>query len=249
MPPFTASEPRNQAARILVVDDHAEIREPMALLLDKRGFLTDTAADGQGMRAQLARTHYDLVLLDVMLPDASGFALCEELQHRRGPPVILLTAVSDTAQRVRGLDAGAEDYVVKPFEPAELLARIRTVLRRALRTETPPPAAQAQHLHFNDWRFDVMHNDLLHRDGRSVQLSAAEARLLKAFLQHPQQVLSRDQLLELCAASDSEVFDRSIDTQISRLRRKLEPEPRSPRLLKTAWGSGYLFAASVRAAG
>ena len=249
MAALTTSDPRNQAARILVVDDHAEIREPMAQLLEKRGFLADMAANGESMRGQLARSHYDLVLLDVMLPDASGFDLCEELQHRRGPPVILLTAVSDTAQRVRGLDAGAEDYVVKPFEPAELLARIRTVLRRALRSEPPPHAAQAQHLYFNDWRFDPLHSELTHQDGRSVQLSAAEARLLKAFLLHPQQVLSRDQLLELCTASDSEVFDRSIDTQISRLRRKLEPEPRSPRLLKTAWGSGYLFAASVQAAG
>ncbi len=234
-------------ARILVVDDHAEIREPMAELLERRGFQAGTAADGREMKIRLASDPYDLVLLDVMLPDESGFALCRQLQAQSGPPVILLTAVGETAQRVEGLEAGAEDYVVKPFEPAELLARIRTVLRRVARPLKPVdrlPAAD-QRVRFDDWTFDPLRSDLSHADGRVIALTTAESRLLMAFVRHPGEVLSRDRLLDLCAGADADVFDRSIDSQVSRLRRKLEVQPRRPRLLKTAWGSGYLFSATV----
>lgn len=228
-----------------MVDDQAEIREPMAQVLRRHGFAVDTAADGRSMHERLARERYDLVLLDVILPDGSGLALCRRLQQEQGPPVILLTAVSELEQRVRGLDAGAEDYVTKPFEPAELLARIRAVLRRAAR---PLRLAPARRVRFEDWTFDLLHGELMHEDGRAIGLSAAESRLLKAFIDHPQQVLSRDRLLALCAGAEANVFDRSVDSQVSRLRRKLEAQPRRPRLLKTAWGSGYLFCASVCAA-
>lgn len=232
--------------RILVVDDQADIREPMAQFLSARGFSVGTAAGGSGLHERLAREPYDLVLLDVMMPGENGLTLCRQLQERQGPPVILLTAMGETADRVRGLETGADDYMVKPFEPSELLARIRSVLRRAARHILAPRAVSR--FRFGCWTFDLLQNELVHADGRSVPLSAGESRLLHAFVARPHEVLSRERLLDLCAEAHADVFDRSIDSQISRLRRKVEIEPRRPRLLKTAWGNGYLFAASVEAA-
>ena len=242
--------------RVLVVDDEADIREPMAQFLKARGFAVSTAPDGAGLHERLARETYDLVLLDVMMPGEDGFTLCRQVQERHGPPVILLTAMGETADRVRGLEMGADDYVVKPFEPSELLARIRTVLRRACRHAFAaqaeaiqiPAAKPAPRFRFAHWTFDLLQNEVTHEDGRAVALSAGEARLLHAFVTHPHEVLSREKLLDLCADADADVFDRSIDSQMSRLRRKIEVESRKPRLLKTAWGNGYLFAASVQAA-
>ncbi len=240
--------------RVLVVDDEPDIREPMAQFLNARGFEVGTAADGHAMHARLARDRFDLVLLDVVMPGDDGFSLCQQMQARQGPPVILLTGMGGIAQRVRGLEMGAEDYVVKPFDPSELLARIRTVLRRAARPLLPLVARAAARLRFDEWIFDPLQGELLHGDGRSVALTAGESRLLKVFLSQPQQVLSRDRLLDLCAEASAaethnpaDVFDRSIDSQVSRLRRKVEADPRRPRLLKTAWGNGYLFSASVQA--
>lgn len=248
-PPFLeANDGATGKPRLLVVDDHPDIREPMAQFLGARGFAVDTAADGPAMHDHLARARYDLVLLDVMLPGPDGFTLCRELQARRGPPVILLTAMGETRDRVRGLETGADDYVVKPFAPSELLARIRTVLRRVSRQEEAPPPSATARVRFAGWTFDFLQHELVHDEGRRVDLSAGEARLMRAFVTHPQEVLSRERLLDLCAGAEADVFERSIDSHMSRLRRKVETDPRRPRLLKTAWGNGYLFAATVEAA-
>lgn len=238
----TPAAPPGIPHRILVVDDEADIREPMQQFLLARGFAVGTAEDGAGLHAQLARKSYDLVLLDVMLHGDDGFTLCRQLRERHGPPVILLTARGETADRVHGLDTGADDYIVKPFDPNELVARIRTVLRRSSREAAP---ARPRHFSFDGWRFDLLQHELRHDDGRQVALSAGETRLLHALITHANEVLGRDRLLSLCADADTNVFDRSIDSHVSRLRRKIELDPRRPRLLRTVWGDGYMLAAHV----
>ncbi|RZJ06522.1 MAG: response regulator transcription factor, partial [Haliea sp.] len=238
----TRTEVGAKLPRILVVDDQADIREPMEQFLRARGFAVGTASSGLGLIDRLAAGSYDLVLLDVMMPGEDGLSLCRQVQETQGPPVILLTAMGETVDRVRGLETGADDYVVKPFEPSELLARIRTVLRRTARqtsaaiplSASPGDAALAAagappRFRFERWTFDLLQNEVVHDDGRSVALSAGEARLLHAFVTHPQEVLSREKLLDLCADTDADVFDRSIDSHMSRLRRKVEAEPRRPR--------------------
>lgn len=238
-------------AHILVVDDHEDIREPMAAYLLRSGFRVSTAADGAELRGRLdAHEPHDLILLDVMLPGEDGISLCRHVQQRYGTPVILLTAMGETADRVHGLEAGADDYVTKPFAPAELLARIRSVLRRTLREPAAAPAARAPSCFgFDGWMFDTGRRELRDASGRAVDLSTAEFRLLRVLVSRPHMVLSRERLLELTGDADAEVFDRSIDSQVSRLRRKIEADPRRPRLLKTAWGDGYLFAAAVQVLG
>lgn len=235
--------------RVLVVDDHPDIRGPMARLLSRRGFAPLTAADAPAMDRLLAEAAVDVILLDVMLPGEDGFSICERLLAAGGPPIILLTARGEVGERVRGLELGAEDYVVKPFEPDELIARINRVVRRAtgLRPARADRPAQAttpgsQRWQVGDWRFDPLVQELIGPDGSSVMLSSGEARLLEAFASHAQQVLDREQLLELCSPDGSDVFDRSIDSHISRLRRKIERDPRRPRILTTVWGQGYRLA-------
>lgn len=238
-----------QTARLLVVDDQDDIRVPLAAVLERRGFAVRTAAHGMQLRERLREDPAcDLVLLDVMLPGEDGISLCRELHERCQLPVILLTALGDTAERVRGLEAGADDYVAKPFAPDELVARIRTVLRRAQRATAEPLPRELpapRRVGFDGWTFEVERRELQHADGRRVSLSAAEHRLLCVFVDRPLSVLSREALLEATASAPCDHFDRAIDTQMSRLRRKLEPEPRRPRLLKTAWGDGYFFASPV----
>lgn len=229
------------AGRLLVVDDHPEIRDALEAFLSRRGFAVRTAADLAGARQALQADDFDLIVLDVMLPDGSGLALCRELQAG-GLPVILLSALAAPAQRVAGLETGADDYLIKPFEPDELVARIRNVLRRCGR---PTQAGSAWVYHFAGWCFNPADRSLRHEDGRLLALSAAESRLLGVLLQRPGEVLARQRLLDLCS-DGAEVFDRSIDSQVSRLRRKIEVDPRRPALLRTAWGDGYLLAVPVR---
>lgn len=241
-------EPRRPASpdrlpRVLVVDDHPDIRGPMARLLARRGFDAFTAADAAEMDRQLlevaAQDPIDVILLDVMLPDEDGFSVCARLRGSGAPPVILLTARGEVSERVRGLELGAEDYVVKPFEPDELIARIHNVVRRG---RPPAPGPQTQRWRVGDWTFDPLLQELVRSDGSTVPLSSGETRLLEAFARHAQQVLDRDQLLLLCRRSGDDVFDRSIDSHISRLRRKIEDNPRRPRILTTVWGNGYRLA-------
>ncbi|NMG36900.1 response regulator [Azoarcus sp. TTM-91] len=239
----------SDSVRILVVDDHEDIREPLAAYLSRYNLEVTVAADGAGMRNALARSRFDLIVLDVMLPGEDGLSLCRWVHEHLRTPVILLTAMADTADRVAGLEMGADDYMVKPFEPRELVARIRGVLRRLRMAQ--PEAMQAprdgvRRYGFGRWVLDVGRRELYGEGGRAVQLGAAEFRLLQALVEHPNTVLSRERLLDLIRGSDTPVFDRSIDSQVSRLRKKLEDDSRHPRLLRTAWGDGYLLSADVR---
>jgi len=241
-----------QAQRhILVVDDHPDICEPLAAYLRRQDLLVSMALDAAQARALLGRQRFDLVVLDVMMPGEDGLSLCRYIDQQLGTPVILLTAMASSDDRIRGLDTGADDYLIKPFEPGELLARIRSVLRRIARqlpgASLPAAPLAVRRYLFDTWTLDVDKRELRDRDGASVTLSSVEYRLLRVLVEHPNTVLSRDRLLDLTAGTEALAFDRSIDSQVSRLRKKLEPDPRRPSLLKTVWGNGYLLAAQVSA--
>ena len=233
------------APHILVVDDHRDIRELLTKYLAKHGLRVSTADGGLAMKRVLKASAVDLVVLDVMMPGEDGLSLCRHLRETSGLPVILLTAMAEETDRVIGLEIGADDYLTKPFNPRELLARIKAVLRRA--QSLPPQHAPLESglLRFAGWSFDPARREVTGRDGTAVPLSTAEFQLLQAFLRHPRMVLSREQLLDLTQGRATKVFDRSIDNQVSRLRRKIEDDPKSPALIKTVWGGGYLFAAEV----
>ncbi|MDU8502729.1 response regulator transcription factor [Pseudomonas syringae] len=247
-----ATTPSRPAPRVLVVDDHRKIRDPLAVYLRRHLFDVRTAEDAAGMWQLLRQQAFDVVVLDVMLPDGDGFELCSRLHRRENIPVILLTARDTSADRVRGLDIGADDYITKPFEPRELVARINSVLRR----RGPVPAqieataadatpAPIQHYAFAGLSFMSSTGTLLRNDGSTVRLSTVESRLLSVLLSHPNTVLSRQRLIDLTARPGNEVYDRAIDRQISRLRRKLCDNPVEPELLRTIWGDGYMLAATV----
>jgi len=241
------------AHNILIVDDHQDIRDPLATYLQRFDFDVASVGDGRGMRALLAERRFDLILLDVMLPDENGLSLCRYVVEHLHIPVILLSAISEQADRVAGLEVGADDYVVKPFDPRELVARIRSVLRRAQRHRVcPAPAEPAARLLasekrflFDGWVFEPRRRELRNPQGEAVALSTAEFQLLAVLLENPNRVLSRDQLLDLTLRAEHVMFDRSIDSQVSRLRKKLEADPRRPALLKTVRGGGYMLAAQV----
>ncbi|RLM02769.1 DNA-binding response regulator [Gibbsiella quercinecans] len=238
------------AQRVLIVDDHRKIREPLAEYLRRHAFDVRTAENAAGMWLLLKQQAFDIVLLDVMLPDGDGMALCHQLHRRTVAPVILLTARDAAADRIRGLDLGADDYIVKPFEPREVVARIHSVLRRSRASSAyvaPPPQAAAALLkyRFANLQFVPATGVLGRDDGASMPLSTMEGRLLLAFLQHPNEVLSRDRLIDLCARPGNDVFDRAIDRQVSRLRGKLSLFQQGSGLLVTVWGSGYRLATSV----
>ncbi len=227
---------------ILIVDDARDIREPLGQYLRKQGYRTRLAANAGEARRAIDEAAIDLAVLDVMMPGEDGLSLCRWLVAHGGPPVILLTAMADETDRIVGLELGADDYVVKPFNPRELLARIRAVLRRA-----PPQAAVilTGMRRFADWTHDPATRQLAHKDGRQAVLTTAENRLLQVFLDHPRDVLSRSRLLDLTAGREAKAYDRAIDNQISRLRRKIELDPKYPALLVTDWGGGYALAADV----
>ncbi len=231
---------------ILVVDDHREIRDLVSRALVKEGFRVSTAAEGKAMRKIIADARIDLILLDLMLPGEDGFSLCRALRAESDVPIIMLTAKGDEIDRIVGLELGADDYVAKPFGSRELIARIRAVLRRSRADVAPGPAPPALGYRFDRWRLDTGARELLRDDGITVPLSTGEYDLLLVLVERPQRVLSRDQLLDLARGRAANAFDRSIDTQVSRLRKKLERNPNEPLLIKTVWGGGYLFAAEVR---
>jgi two-component system OmpR family response regulator len=231
---------------ILVVDDHRDIRDPLAAYLRKHGFRVTMAADSIGARDALLKNSIDLVVLDIMMPGENGLALCRDLRASSATPVIFLTAMAEATDRVSGLEIGADDYVVKPFEPRELVARINAVLRR---TNMLPPRRSGENpkkVGFESWVFDLDKRELQGADSVSIPLSTAEFRLLEVLVHRPNVVLTRDQLLDLTASRSPQLFDRSIDNQVSRLRRKIEIDPRRPNLIKTVRGDGYVFAADVR---
>jgi two-component system OmpR family response regulator len=233
---------------ILIVDDNREIRDLVSRLLTREGFRVSVAADGRAMRKTLADARIDLVLLDLMLPGEDGLSLCRGIRAESRLPIIMLTAKGDEVDRVIGLEMGADDYLAKPFGSRELVARIRAVLRRSS-SDTPAPGpapAEAQRrFRFDRWQFDTQSRELLGDDGVTVPLSTGEYELLLALVERPMRVLSRDQLLDLARGRAAAAFDRSIDTQISRLRKKLERDPAEPRVIKTVWGGGYMFAVPV----
>ncbi len=232
----------------MIVDDDREIRELAGNFLKKNGLTVTLAADGRQMRSLLENLSVDLIVLDIMMPGDDGLVLCRELRsgkHRR-IPILLLTARGDDMDRVLGLEMGADDYLVKPFVARELLARIKAILRR---TRMLPPNFQVtepgRDIAFGDWRLDTTARHLLDKSGTVVSLSGAEYRLLRVFLDHPQRVLNRDQLLNLTQGRDADFFGRSIDLLVSRLRQRLCEDAREPRYIKTVRSEGYVFAAAV----
>ncbi|MES2536495.1 MAG: response regulator [Pseudomonadota bacterium] len=233
---------------ILIVDDDAEIRSLLADYLETNGYRARTAQDGAAMMNMLADAPADLIVLDLNLPGQDGLTLCRNLRTTSEVPVIMLTARSQPLDRILGLEMGADDYLTKPFEPRELLARIRSVLRRSQTLPSAPRGAPLmQQLRFAGWTLDLSARHLINPDGLAIMLSGAELRMLKVFLDHPNRVLNRDQLLDLTQGREADPLDRSIDIQISRLRQKLNEDARSPQIIKTVRNGGYLFAANVTA--
>ncbi len=230
---------------ILVVDDHRDIRESLARYLVKNGLRATSADSAAQARKALTSSAIDLVVLDVMMPGEDGLSLCRFLVENGGPPVILLTAMAEDTDRVVGLEIGADDYVTKPFNPRELLARIRAVLRRTSLVPKERDPITSDRLTFDGWTLDLARQNLIGRDGVLTPLSTGEFQLLVAFLKRPKMVLSRDQLLDLTSGRTPNMFDRSIDNQVSRLRRKIEANAKQPELIKTVWGGGYKFTADV----
>jgi len=231
-------------AKVLLVDDEATLREPLAEYLTRQGFLVTAAASAAEARSRLREDKPHIVLLDIMMPGEDGLSLCRHLVESRDIPVILLTARGEATDRIVGLEIGADDYVVKPFEPRELVARIRSVLRRASRAALP--VAENEILEFEGWRLDPLKRRLSDSEGTVVAISSVEFRLLLAFLEHPRQVLDRDRLLDMVQGREAHLFDRAVDNQVSRLRRKIEVDSRNPQIIQTVWGGGYMLAADVK---
>lgn len=230
---------------ILVVDDHSEIRDLLKRFLEQHGMRVSCARDGKEMKRLLDEREFDLLVLDLMMPGEDGLTLCRELRVKSRLPIIMLTAMGEETDRIIGLEMGADDYLSKPFNPRELLARIKAVMRRTQVESLPVPDTLTRDLRFDRWLLDVNRRELVDEEGVGMSLSTAEFDLLKVFLERPQRVLSRDQLLDLARGREAVAFDRAIDTLVSRLRRKLERDPKNPELIKTIWGGGYLFAADV----
>ena len=230
---------------ILVVDDDAEIRALLGEYLGKNGFKTTVVADGKSMWTALSRGKVDLIVLDLMLPGEDGLTLCRKLRADSETPVIMLTARGEETDRIVGLEMGADDYLAKPFSPRELLARIKSVLRRARSLPLNLRADEARKIAFAGWRLDTVARHLLSPEGVVTSLSGAEYQLLKVFLSHPNHVLSRDQLMLLSKGREADPLDRSIDIQVSRLRNRLGDDPSDLRIIKTVRGEGYTLAVSV----
>ncbi len=228
---------------VLLVDDEQSLREPLAEYLTGQGFAVSEAESAAAARSILTKTTPDLVLLDIMMPGEDGLSLCRHLVETKQLPVILLTAKGEALDRIVGLEIGADDYVTKPFEPRELVARIRSVLRRADRSAKVPEPEMAYR--FEGWTLDPLKRRLTNPDGTLVPISTAEFRMLRAFLDHPRHVLDRDRLLDLVQGREAHMFDRAVDNQVSRLRRKIESDTRHPRFIQTVRGGGYRFAAGV----
>ncbi len=231
---------------LLVVDDEQALRQPLAEYLARQGFAVSQAASAAEARSLLRDSAPDLVLLDIMMPGEDGLSLCRHLTESRAIPTIMLTAKGEAMDRVVGLEIGADDYVVKPFEPRELVARIRSVLRRAAKGGGAGAPVEDEAFEFEGWRLDPLKRRLTDPEGAMVSISSAEFRLLMAFVEHPRQVLDRDRLLDMVQGREAHLFDRAVDNQVSRLRRKIEVDSRNPVLIQTVWGGGYMLAADVR---
>lgn len=248
------AEASNQL-NVLVVDDEARIRTMLRRYLTEQGFRVSEAEDGSAARMALDRETFDVVLLDLVMPGEDGLSIARYVRQRGPTPVIMLTGKGDVIDRVAGLEAGADDYVTKPFHLREILARIRTVLRRGAPRDTAPapaapagaPAKSTSLLSFQGWRLDLLKRELYDPKGIMVALTTGEFELLTVFARHPNRVLNRDQLMELSKGREWAAYDRAIDTQVGRLRKKIESDSDNPGLIKTVRGAGYIFAAAVTA--
>ncbi len=233
---------------LLIVDDDEDIRSLLTTFFEKHNHVVTVAENGAAMMAAFEAQPIDLVILDVMLQEEDGFSLCKRLRAQSRVPIIMLTAVTDYLDRVVGLEVGADDYVVKPFDQRELLARVRAVLRRtAERPDNRPQKDVRPRLFFGQWSLDLTRRELLSEDDTLVYLTSGEYDLLLAFAEHPQRVLTRDQLFDARGMSYDAPYDRSIDVQVSRLRRKLEDDPKNPAIIRTVRNGGYMFTLKVTA--
>ena len=241
---LTLSPDEPDAEHILVVDDDPGIRDVVAEFLSRHGYVVDTAADSREMERAMTRRTPDLVVLDLMLPGEDGLSICRRISRPEGPAVIMLSAMGEETDRIIGLELGADDYLSKPCNPRELLARVRAVLRRR-RDPAPSEEALGAACEFAGWRLDLVRHELRSPSAVVVNLSSGEFSLLRAFVEHPQRVLTRDQLLEYARGPQSDAFDRAIDVQISRLRRKLEDGGGAVELIRTVRSEGYIFTPKV----
>ncbi|WP_342607127.1 response regulator [Vibrio tritonius] len=236
-----------RAYQVLVVDDHKDIRDLLQRFLQQHGLRVATAADGNAMYKHLAAQRFDLIILDLMLPGKDGITLCRELRSENNIPIIMLTALGEEVDRIVGLEVGADDYLAKPFNPRELLARIKSVLRRHFTIPNVEEHVQGSptNYHFNQWVLNTTTRELFDPNTTLIPLTSTEFTMLLALLTHPNVVLSREDLLKLIQGRGADVYDRSIDTLISRLRKKIEQDPKQPKLIKTIWGGGYQFSCEV----
>ncbi len=235
----------NKSEHILIVDDDRDIRQLLADYLQQNGYQCSVAAEGNAMWAALRDHDADLVVLDLNLPGDDGLTLCRKLRAKSVVPVIMLTARGEPVDRILGLEMGADDYLAKPFEPRELLARIRSVLRRSHSNALPRGSNVQKNIHFSGWTLDTTARHLITPEASIVALSGAEYKMLAIFLDNPNRVLNRDQLLNMTHGRDADPFDRSIDIQISRLRQKLREDARAPQIIKTVRNGGYVLAVTV----
>jgi two-component system phosphate regulon response regulator OmpR len=229
------------AEHILVVDDDARIRQMLTRYFEQEGYRVTAVADGNGMRAKLQATTFDIILLDLMLPGESGLELARDIRARSSVPIIMLTGKDDVLDRIVGLELGADDYMSKPFHLREVLARIRTVMRRHKIADGTQRDSAEDVVQFDGWRLDFVRRQLTSPDGRPVELTTGEFDMLVVLVRHPGRVLSREALMDLTRGRNLEAFDRTIDAQIARLRKKIESNPADPLLIKSVRGIGYVF--------
>jgi len=239
----------NTPDHVLIVDDDAEIRSLLREYLEKNGYRVTAVADGRGMWSALDAGSPDIIVLDLMLPGDDGLTLCRDLRARSEIPVIMLTARGEETDRIVGLEMGADDYLAKPFNPRELLARIKSILRRARSLPENLQPEAVRHYRFAGWVLEVDTRNLTSPGGVVVVLSGTEFKLLRIFLAHPNRVLNRDQLIDLMLSRDASPFDRSIDVQVSRLRHRLGEHPKEPAIIKTVRGEGYVLSVPVEVEG
>ncbi|SIN90803.1 two-component system, OmpR family, response regulator [Parasphingorhabdus marina DSM 22363] len=235
----------NEAAHILLVDDEASLREPLAEYLVKQNFRVQQAADASIARSLLNACDFDIILSDIMMPGEDGLSFCRHVRERTDIPVIFISAKTEETERIIGLELGADDYITKPFSPRELVARIKVVLRRANAGGPKTATGNGAVYQFSGWTLKTDQRSLLDESGVNVPLSSGEYQLLLALLSRAGHVLNRDQLLDMTQGREAHAFDRAVDNQISRVRRKIEKDPKNPEIIKTVWGGGYVLAGAV----
>ena len=235
----------DQSGKILVVDDDPDVRDIVERCLKDSGYQVWTCEDGSKVFDIVNEKSIDLAIVDVVLPDTDGLMLTRKLKEHSDIGVIILSGRGETTEKIIGLEVGADDYLSKPFEPRELLARVRSVLRRLSQDKTDSASVETTVFSFDDWRLDLTARTLTSPKGKPVEFSSGEFNLLRAFVEHPNRVLSRDQLLDYTHANDTPAFDRSVDVRVGRVRKKIEVDPQNPKFIKTIRNVGYLFAGEV----